>query len=197
MRATAARSSSEACAHQTASGSVSWVPELATEQRRVVHRIAERLAGRVPLPLPARHAETGDLESRERRADEVRHGAEVLGDDLRAGLTEDGEHLLSERGLLRLVGRREERLAAGARPAVGAIEADEMIDTVAVEQLRTAARAIAQPAELVGAHRVPAVDRHPPVLAAGTEGIRRHADRRVEEEPLADAPRHRRCRRRP
>ena len=127
---------------------MSCVPGRGDRDRRVLGGIAERLPVAVPVPLPPKHAEAGDAEPRERRADEIGHRAEILGDDLDAGLAEDAEHPLAERDLRRLVGRREERLAAVLRPRVGPIEADEMIDAVAVVEIRAAPRALAQPAEI-------------------------------------------------
>ena len=100
----------------------------------------------MPVALPAEHPEAGHAEARERRADEIGHGAEIFGDDLGAGAAEQIEHTLAERKLRRLVGRREEAVAAVARPSVGAIEADEVIDAIAVVQIGAAARALAQPA---------------------------------------------------
>ena len=61
----------------------------------------------------------GMLEARERRAHEIGHGAEILGDDLRAGAAKQIEHRFAERSLRRLVRRREDarrrRLAGGRR----------------------------------------------------------------------------------
>ena len=54
--------------------------------------------------------------------------------------------------------------------------------------MRAAARAIADPAEIVGRDRVPAVDRHAPVLSSLAERIRWHADRGVEHEERLVGP---------
>ena len=79
-------------------------------------------------------------------------------------------------------------VAAVVRPEVGAIEADEMIDAIAVEQIGVAARAVAQPVEVALGQHVPAVDRQAPVLPGLAERIGRHADRRVEAELVLPRP---------
>ena len=63
-----------------------------------------------------------------------------------------------------------------------------MIDAVAVVEMRAAAGAIADPAEVVGRDRVPAVDRHAPVLSGVAERIGRNADRGVEHEERLIGP---------
>src|SRR5262249_38748464 len=68
------------------------------------------------------------------------------------------------------------------------IETDEMIDPVAVEQRGAAARAIAQPAEVVARDHVPSVERRAPVLALGAERVGRGADRGVEVKLLLPRP---------
>ena len=85
-------------------------------------------------------------------------------------------------------GRREEALAAVLRPAVGAVEADEVIDAVAVEEIGAAARALAQPAEVFQRHDVPSIERHAPVLPGRAERVGRRADRHVEAELLLARP---------
>ena len=125
---------------------------------------------------------------RERLADVVGNRPEILRDDLGARLAEDREHAFAERDLIGLVLRREESFAAVARPAEGPIEADEMIDAVAVVEVGRPPRAIAQPAEVVGGDDVPSINRHPPILAGGAEGVGRHAERDVEPELMLAGP---------
>src|SRR5207247_9166359 len=127
----------------------------------------------MPVALPAEHATAGDAEPRERRAHEIGDGAEILGDDLRARAAEDLEETLAERLLRSLVGRREERLAAVLRPSVRPVEADEVIDAIAVEQIGAAPRALAQPALAFHRHDIPAIHRHAPVLTAGADRVGR------------------------
>ena len=80
------------------------------------------------------------------------------------------------------------RRAAVVRPEVGAVEADEVIDAVAVEEVRVAARAIAQPVEVALGEHVPAIHRQAPVLSGFAEGVGRHADRRIEAELVLPRP---------
>ena len=155
---------------------------------RIVDRIAERLAVRVPVALPAEDAKARNAEPRERGAHEIGHGAEIFGHDLGAGAAEDLEQLLAERLLPPFVGPREERIAALLRTSVGAIEADEAVDAVAVEQICTPPRALAQPAIVLAPDHVPPIDRHPPVLTAGAERIRRDAERDVEMKLVLPRP---------
>ena len=77
---------------------------------------------------------------------------------------------------------------AVARPAVGAVEADQMIDAVAVEEVRAAPRPLAQPPEILRGDHVPAVDRHAPVLSGRAEGVGRRAQRQVEPELILPRP---------
>src|SRR5262245_2682320 len=142
----------------------------------------------MPVALPAENADPRDAEPRERRADEVRNGAEILRDDLGAGRAEEIEEPLAELLLRALVGRCEERFAAVFRPAVGAIEADEMIDAVAVENIGAAPRPLAQPAVVLHGDDIPAIDRHAPVLTGGAERVGRHAERGVENELMLPRP---------
>ena len=62
----------------------------------------DRAGPLVPMALPAKHAVAGDAEPRQRLADEVRDDAQVLGDDLGPGVSEDAQDALTERGLLGL-----------------------------------------------------------------------------------------------
>src|SRR5436189_284847 len=84
------------------------------------------------------------LDERERRAHRIGHDAEILGDEFRAGAAKQIHQPLALRELRRLVARREESVAALFHLSVRAVEADEMIDAVAVVQIRAAARALAQ-----------------------------------------------------
>src|SRR5262249_9142142 len=146
-------------------------------------RIPERLPLGVPVTFPAKHAEARDLEPRERGAYEIGNGAEVFGDDFRSGLAEQLEDAIAERQLCLFASRRERRFAAaGARSRIGAVEADQVIDPVAVVERRAASSAVAQPAKITGGDDVPPVRRHPPVLSGGAEGVGWHAYRRVELE---------------
>src|SRR6185503_1918481 len=95
---------------------------------------------------------------------------------------------LAERLLRRLVGRREEPVTALLRFSVGAVEADEVIDAVAVEEIGAAARALAKPPEILLRHHIPLIERHPPVLPGGAEGVRRRADRDIEPELMLARP---------
>ena len=63
-----------------------------------------------------------------------------------------------------------------------------MIDPIAVVEIRAAARALAQPPEVLRGDDVPPVDGHAPVLSRRAEGIRRHAERRVEPELILTRP---------
>ena len=63
-----------------------------------------------------------------------------------------------------------------------------MIDTVSVEEIRAAPRALVQPAKMLGGDDVPPVERHAPVLARGAEGVGRRANRRVEAELVLPRP---------
>src|SRR5438094_10677917 len=101
----------------------------------------------MPVALPSKHAKPRNAETRQGGADEIRNRPEIFGDDFGAGLAKDLQHAFAERVLLAFVGRREKRTASIARPAVRPVEADQMIDPVAVEEIRTAARALAKPAE--------------------------------------------------
>ena len=150
------RSSSDASSHQTTSGSVSCVPEAATETRRVVRRIAEWLALACASDAPTASTRKPGTPSRASDARTKsgtvpRSSAMISAPALRKML----EQPLAERELRRFVGRREEALAAVLQPAVGAIEADEVIDAVAVEEIGAAPRALAEPAEILRRHRRP------------------------------------------
>ena len=80
-------------------------------------------------------------------------------------------------------------VAAVLRPAVGAVEADEVIDAVAVEEIGAAPRALAQPAEVLARRCTSqSVDRHAPVLPGRAERVGRRADRRVEPELVLPRP---------
>src|SRR5207253_31803 len=142
----------------------------------------------MPVTLPAEHFETGNAKPRERRADEIGDDSEILGDDFRAGLAKDREHAFAERDLRRFVGRREERAAAVLRIGVRAVEADEVIDAVSVVEVRAAARALAQPTEVLRRDHVPSIQRHPPVLSRRAERVGRRADGDVEVELVLPRP---------
>ena len=106
-----------------------------------------------------------------------------------AGFAEDCQHAFAERDLIGLVRRREERLAVSPGPPVRPVEADEVVDAVAVVRARrSAVPALAQPPEIVGRDDVPAIDRHAPVLAGGAERVGRRADRGVETELVLPGP---------
>src|SRR6185436_9432917 len=83
---------------------------------------------------------------------------------------------------------REEPVTALLRFSVGAVEADEVIDAVAVEEIGAAARALAKPPEILLRHHIPLIERHPPVLPGGAEGVRRRADRDIEPELMLPRP---------
>src|SRR5262249_48670284 len=124
----------------------------------------------------------------QRLAHEVGHRAEVLGDDLAAGRAKNADDRLAERQLIRFVGRREVRRAAVAGPAVGAIEADEVIDAVAVEKVGTTPRALAQPREIIAREAAPAVERRPPSLPSRADRVWGRADAHVEMNLLRAGP---------
>ncbi len=63
-----------------------------------------------------------------------------------------------------------------------------MIDAIAVVEIAVAARSRAHPGVVVARHHVRAPWRQAPVLAGFTEGIRRHADRRVKAEFVLPRP---------
>src|SRR5438067_1299132 len=71
---------------------------------------------------------------------------------------------------------------------VGAEKPDEMIDAVAVVQLRAAARACHQPGISFRGDLRPSVCRKAPVLPGFGEGVRRGADGRVEAEVALPGP---------
>ena len=110
----------------------------------------------VPVALPAEHAKAGNAEPRQRGAHEIGHGAEILGDDFGAGAAKDARARVSpSASCAGSSAGVKNAVAAVARPAVGAIEADEMIDAVAVEEIGAAPRALAQPAEILARDRRP------------------------------------------
>src|SRR5256885_3952462 len=109
----------------------------------------------MPLPLPPEDAETRDTKPRQRRADEIGDHSEIFGDDLGAGIAKDRHEFFAERHLIRLVVRREERLATSFRPSVGPVEADQVIDSISVVQFEVTPRAFAQPAEIVSLDDLP------------------------------------------
>src|SRR6185503_21231587 len=127
-------------------------------------RILERLPFDLPLALPADHLVAGNLEARQRLADERRDDAEILRDDARAGGAEHVVHALPLQHLL-FLDRRDEGGAAVGLADVGAEEADEMIDAVAVIEVGAAPRARRQPAEPAGGDHLPAIRGEAPVLA--------------------------------
>jgi hypothetical protein len=98
------------------------------------------------------------------------------------------EDRLAERALRRLAGRREKPFAAVLHATVCAVEADEMIDAVAVEEIGVPARPFPQPSVVFRGKRAPVVDRHAPVLPRRAEGVRRRADRHVEAELMLSDP---------
>jgi len=109
--------------------------------RRVVGRVAKRLSFPIPVALPSQHAKTGHAETRERRADEIGNGSEILGDDFGACVAKYVKHMFAKRELLGLRRWRKEafaiagaRFADGFRARVGPIEPDEMIDPITVVQ---------------------------------------------------------------
>src|SRR5262249_45153361 len=150
--------------------------------------IAIRLAGCVPEPFPAKDIEARHAEPRQRRAHEIGHGAEIFHDNLRSRLAEDGEHLLAEPKLVRLFRRYEKGVAAAQGTAVRTIEADDKIDPIAVEQARVAPGSLPQPPEICSRDRLPAIDRHAPVLTGRTELIGRHTNGGIESELLRPRP---------
>ena len=154
----------------------------------VKSRAARRLSRHVPVAFPANHLVAGQARLRERLADEIRNEPEILGRDLRGRVREEREDPLALRDLIRLVAGVETtgRLANGAR--VRPKEADEMIDAVAVIQAAHALHALAQPAIVLGAHHVPAVDRQPPVLSGRAERVRRRARRPIESKQVLVGP---------
>jgi hypothetical protein len=90
--------------------------------------------------------------------------------------------MFAEGRVARLVRRREARFASRPRSAVGAIEAHQVIDAVAVVQIGAAAGALAEPAEILCRQNLPVVERHSPVLPGRAERVRRRADGHVEIE---------------
>ena len=111
--------------------------------RRVVGWIAERLAVGVPVALPPKHAKAGDAKPRERRAHEIGHRPEIFRDDFGAAFAEDAEQPLPERDLLGFGRGRKKWGAAVSRTPVRAVETDEVIDAVSVEQIGAAPRTLA------------------------------------------------------
>ena len=97
------------------------------------------------------------------------------------------EDSLSLHGLRRFVGRYERR-AAVALAEVRAIEADQVIDTKAVEQRGRAASPMLQPLEVSPRDHVPSVNRQSPVLAGRRKCIRRRPHGRVQSELLLACP---------
>src|SRR6185503_20876803 len=148
---------------------------------RVRTGIDEGLPGCMPIALPTEDLAAGNLEARERGADEAGNHAEILGDDRRAGVAEQLENRFALPGLRGLLKRVEERLAR-RRLAVRAVQADEMIDPVAVIERGHPARALADPGEAALSDAVPAIRRQAPVLARRTECVRRNTERNLEHE---------------
>src|SRR5439155_26736940 len=105
-----------------------------------------------PMAFPAEHAKSRHTHPRQRRANEVGHRAEILRDDLGARITEDGEHALAERELIRFLLGREGRIASIVRRRIRAIEPDQMDDAEPVEEIRAAARAVTEPSKAAGTH---------------------------------------------
>src|SRR5207237_435822 len=137
-----------------------------------LRRIAKRVPGGLPATLPPEDSKARDAEAGERRPHEVRHDAQIFGNDLGTGLQEDCQRLLPERDLFGLEGRREERLAAILWPRIRSIEPDEMIDPVSIVERGAAAGALAEPLIIPRRDDVPPVDRHSPILARGAECVR-------------------------
>ena len=99
MATTASRSSRGASSHQITIGSVSCVPDVATETAGILDRIPERLPFDLPLALPPKHLVAGHRQPRQRRAHEFGDDAEIFGDDLRPRLAEHAQHALAKRQL--------------------------------------------------------------------------------------------------
>src|SRR5688572_18846351 len=153
----------------------------------VPRRIAEGLARAVPFALPPQHFETRDAQTPQRLPDEVRDEAEILGNDLRAGLLEDPHDALALGDLRWFVGRREVCAAVGLAYE-RAVEADQMIDAKSIVELAAAPRPLPQPGVVPFGKTIPAIDRQPPVLTGLREGVRRRTDRRVETELMLSRP---------
>ena len=100
--------------------------------RRIVGRVLERMPCGVPGALPSCDTKAGTpvraSDARTKSGTVPRSSAMISAPGSRRIV----EHPFAERGLRRLVGRDEKRLAAVPRPAVGAIEADQVIDAIAV-----------------------------------------------------------------
>ena len=139
------------------------------------------------MALPAEHAVARDRGRLERGPHEHGDGPEVLRDHARA-LRQDREHALAVAGLRGLSGGHERGLAPVRREEVRPVQADDVVHAVEPVQIGHAAPALGEPAEPVLLHHVPAVDREPPVLAGGAEGVRGDPDARVEAEVLAPGP---------
>ena len=75
--------------------------------RGVGRGVAERLAGRVPVPFPPQHLEARQAEPGERLPHVVRHGAEIFRDDALPGAAEDLHQPLALGDLPRGVGGRK------------------------------------------------------------------------------------------
>ena len=100
---------------------------------------------------------------------------------------EDLHDLPPERLLRRRILGRE-AADAGRVAHVGAVEADHVIDAIAVEELRAAPGPGAEPAEVVALDAVPAIRRQAPVLAFGAERVGRRADGQLAVELLLVLP---------
>src|SRR5204863_7749407 len=111
-----------------------------------------------------------------------------LGAAFRPRIAQDSEYPFTERQLLRLVGRREERLTRGTISSVRAKEANDVIDAISIEQISAAASAFPQPPEIVAPHDFPVIERHAPVLPGRAERVGRGADRHVETELMLPRP---------
>src|SRR5512138_948471 len=142
----------------------------------------------MPLALPPEDLEAGNAKPGQRVAHEVRHDAQIFGDDLDAGVAEDRDDLLAKRHLSGLRVGHEACRAAVFRPAVRAVETHEIVDAVAVVEIAMAPRAFPQPSEAVLRDGVPSIHRHAPFLAGGAEGIRRRTQLHVEMELMLTGP---------
>ena len=71
---------------------------------------------------------------------------------------------------------------------VGPIEAHEVIDAIAVEQLSVAARTLPQPAEITFGQHIPAIHGKAPILSGLAGLVGRRADRGVEPEFVLPRP---------
>ncbi len=142
----------------------------------------------MPMSLPAKHAIAGDAESSERLANEVRDDAQVLGNDLGSGVTENTQDALAECGLLRLPGRHEYAVAPAKRAHKHSIKAHQVIDSIAVEEISVAPCPLHEPIEIALGKHVPSVGGKSPVLTRCAERIRRHTNRERRIEFVLSCP---------